>query len=227
MIRERKSILSYKDTYHDWMAWADDETRQELLALTDEKEIEDRFYKDLEFGTGGLRGIMGAGSNRMNKYTIRKATKGLADYLWAEKSDDVQRGVVIAYDSRNHSSEFALEAARVLCSAGIPVKLFKELEPTPVLSFAVKRLHAAMGIVITASHNPKEYNGYKVYDEFGDQIVPQIANTLIRYVNAVIDIPHIDAAGNDSLLTYIGDEIVEAFVQAVYEQSVFPNTEKN
>lgn len=226
MIRERKSILSYKDTYHDWLAWADDETRQELLALTDEKEIEDRFYKDLEFGTGGLRGIMGAGSNRMNKYTIRKATKGLADYLWAEKKDDVQRGVVIAYDSRNHSPKFALEAARVLCSAGIPVKLFKELEPTPVLSFAVKYLHAAMGIVITASHNPKEYNGYKVYDEFGDQIVPQIANTLIQYVNAVIDISHIDAAGNDSFLTYIGDEIVEAFVQAVYEQSVFPNTEK-
>ena len=219
--------MSYKDVYKDWLTWVDEKTKKELLALTDEKEIEDRFYKNLEFGTGGLRGIMGAGSNRMNKYTIRKATKGLADYLWAEKKDDVQRGVVIAYDSRNHSSEFALEAARVLCSAGIPVKLFKELEPTPVLSFAVKYLHAAMGIVITASHNPKEYNGYKVYDEFGDQIVPQIANTLIRYVNAVIDIPHIDAAGNDSLLTYIGDEVVDAFVQAVYEQSVFPNTEKH
>ena len=219
--------MSYKNVYKDWLTWVDEKTKKELLALTDEKEIEDRFYKNLEFGTGGLRGVMGAGSNRMNKYTIRKATKGLADYLWAEKRDDVQRGVVIAYDSRNHSSEFALEAARVLCSAGIPVKLFKELEPTPVLSFAVKYLRAIMGIVITASHNPKEYNGYKVYDEFGDQIVPQIANTLIQYVNAVIDISHIDAGGNDSLLTYIGNEVVDAFVQAVLEQSAFPNTEKH
>lgn len=219
--------MSYRDRYHDWLTWVDDETKQELLSLTDEREIEERFYKELEFGTGGLRGIMGVGSNRINKYTIRKATKGLANYLWKEKKADVERGVVIAYDSRNHSAAFALEAAHVLCSANIPVRLFRELEPTPVLSFAVKYLHAIAGIVITASHNPKEYNGYKVYDEYGDQIVPHIAATLIQYVNAVTNLADIPADGNDVLLHYIGDTIVDAFIQAVYTQAIFPQKPKS
>lgn len=213
--------MSYEETYKEWLTWVDDETRAELMELNDKKEIEDRFYRNLEFGTGGLRGFMGAGSNRMNKYIIRKTTKGLADFLHEEHPDDLQRGVAIAYDSRNDSAYFALEASQVLCSAGIPVKLFKELEPTPVLSFAVKYLNAIAGIVITASHNPKEYNGYKVYDEYGDQIVPDIANRLIRHVNSVTDIAHIEANGDDSLLSYVGDEVVNAFVDAAFTQSLF------
>ena len=163
---------------------------------------------------------MGAGSNRMNKYIIRKATKGLADYLLANRENDVRRGVVIAHDSRNNSDIFALEAANVLTSAGIPVKIFKELEPTPVLSFSVKYLHAVAGIVITASHNPKEYNGYKVYDEHGTQIVPSVANVLIQYINSITDIASIPAEGDSSKLTYIGDEVVNQFVDAVYTQSI-------
>lgn len=213
-------LLNYIDKYNNWLSWVDDDTKKELLSIKDDKEIEDRFYRDLEFGTGGLRGVMGAGSNRMNKYIIRKATKGLADYLLANRRNDVQRGVVIAHDSRNNSDSFALEAANVLTSAGIPVNLFKELEPTPVLSFSVKYLHAVAGIVITASHNPKEYNGYKVYDEHGTQIVPSIANVLIQYINAITDIVSIPAEGDPSKLTYIGDEVVDQFVDSVYTQSI-------
>lgn len=212
--------MNYIDKYNNWLSWVDDDTKKELLSIKDDKEIEDRFYRDLEFGTGGLRGVMGAGSNRMNKYIIRKATKGLADYLLANRRNDVQRGVVIAHDSRNNSDSFALEAANVLTSAGIPVNLFKELEPTPVLSFSVKYLHAVAGIVITASHNPKEYNGYKVYDEHGTQIVPSIANVLIQYINAITDIVSIPAEGDPSKLTYIGDEVVDQFVDSVYTQSI-------
>ncbi|WP_370838406.1 phospho-sugar mutase [Megasphaera sp.] len=212
--------MNYKDKYTDWLSWVDDETKSELLSISDEKEIEDRFYCDLEFGTGGLRGIMGAGSNRMNKYIIRKATKGLADYLLANRENDIQRGVIIAHDSRNNSDIFAVEAANVLTSAGIPVKIFKELEPTPVLSFSVKYLHAVAGIVITASHNPKEYNGYKVYDEHGTQIVPSVANVLIQYIKSIIDIASIPAEGDASKLTYIGDEVINQFIDAVYMQSI-------
>lgn len=212
--------MNYIEKYNNWLTWVDTDTKKELLSIKDDKEIEDRFYRDLEFGTGGLRGIMGAGSNRINKYIIRKATKGLADYLLANRENDIRRGVVIAHDSRNNSDVFALEAANVLTSAGIPVKIFKELEPTPVLSFSVKYLHAVAGIVITASHNPKEYNGYKVYDEHGTQIVPSIANVLIQYINSIIDIASIPAEGDSSKLTYIGDEVVNQFVDAVYTQSI-------
>lgn len=212
--------MNYKDAYMEWLSWCDEETKNALLTIKDEREIKDRFYCDLKFGTGGMRGIMGAGSNRMNKYIIRKATKGLADYLLSKRRSKVNRGVVIAYDSRNHSNEFALEVAHVLSSAGIPVKIFSELQPTPVLSFAVKYLHAIAGIVITASHNPKEYNGYKVYDEFGDQIVPNIANELIKYVENIKDIQNINAIGDNSKIEYIGEDIVDAFVNAVFCQSV-------
>ena len=153
--------------------------------------------------------------------SIRKATKGFADYLFAHCTEKERaRGIVIAYDSRHHSQEFAREAARVLTSAGIPVKIFAELEPTPVLSFAVRHLGAIAGLVLTASHNPKEYNGYKVYDRHGDQIVPRIANRLIQCVKAVTDIPGIEAAGNPSLVQELGEDVVEAFVEAVYRESV-------
>ena len=214
--------MTYLETYQQWLkaSWVDDETKKELAELTDPKEIEDRFYKNLEFGTGGLRGVMGAGTNRMNRYTIGKATLGLARYLKTEHADECNKGVVIAYDSRNNSRDFAIEAAHVLCSCGIPVKIFKQLEPTPVLSFAVKYHHAIAGIVVTASHNPKEYNGYKVYDQYGDQIVPSIANKVIEYINAVTDLSSIPFGGNDDLLTWINQETVEAFVDAVQLQSI-------
>lgn len=127
--------MGYKDAYRDWLSWCDDAEKKELLLLKDEKEIEDRFYRDLEFGTAGLRGIMGAGSNRMNRYNVRKATKGFADYLQDTYGKRCQDGVIIAYDSRNNSADFAAEAAHVLCAAGIPVKFFTEPEPIPVLSF--------------------------------------------------------------------------------------------
>lgn len=213
--------MSYMDTYRDWLSWCDEEAKAELLAIDDPKELEDRFYCDLKFGTGGMRGVMGVGSNRMNKYMIRKATKGFADYLFARCTEvERARGVVIAYDSRHHSQEFAQEAAKVLTSAGIPVKIFAELEPTPVLSFAVRHLGAIAGLVLTASHNPKEYNGYKVYDRHGDQIVPRLANELIQCVKAVTDIPQIEAAGNPALMQELGEETVDDFVEAVYQTSV-------
>ena len=209
--------MSYMDTYKDWLSWCDEEAKAELLAIEDPKELEDRFYTELKFGTGGMRGVMGMGPNRMNKYMIRKATKGFADYLLAHCTEaERARGVVIAYDSRHH----AQEAAKVLTSAGIPVRIFTELQPTPVLSFAVRYLGAIAGLVLTASHNPKEYNGYKVYDRHGDQIVPRIANDLVQCVKAVRDIPQIEAAGNPSLVQELGEETVDAFVEAVYQTSV-------
>ncbi len=167
--------------FERWLTF-DSETKAELEALTDPKEIEDRFYKNLEFGTGGMRGIMGAGPNRMNRYTVAKATKGLADYLKSEKKGN---SVAIAYDSRNNSRMFAEISACVLAKEGIAVHIFDTLQPTPVLSYAVRSLGCDAGIVVTASHNPKEYNGYKVYDRDGCQLVPKYANRLIEFVNAV------------------------------------------
>ena len=187
-----KKIL---DTYELWRTneFFDSDTRAELDADLSEKEIEDRFWRDLEFGTGGLRGVMGAGTNRMNKYIIRKATRGFANYL-NDKYDDVSRGVAIGYDSRNNSGAFALEASLVLVEAGIPVYLYDTLQPTPVLSFTVRELGCIGGIVITASHNPREYNGYKVYDSEGCQVLIDDANRIISYVNAIEDITAIPVA---------------------------------
>jgi len=157
--------VSFQDRYRLWSEnpYFDEETRQELGQMTDPQEIEDRFYTDLEFGTGGLRGIIAAGTNRMNKYVIRKATQGLAECICDHGPEGMKRGVVIAYDSRKYSPEFALEAALVLAQNGVKAYLFDALRPTPELSFAVRQLHALAGIVVTASHNPKAYNGYKVY----------------------------------------------------------------
>lgn len=160
-------MFNYKENYNKWLEdnFFDEETREELSNITDEKEIEDRFYRDLEFGTGGLRGVMGAGTNRMNKYTIGKATKGLGMYLLDHYGVEAcaKRGVVIGYDTRNNSKDFSEITANVLTGMGIKVYLHSEARPTPQLSFSVKFLNALAGVVITASHNPKEYNGYKVY----------------------------------------------------------------
>lgn len=213
--------MTYQERLADWLSWCDEDTRKKLQQITDEKELEDRFYKDLEFGTAGLRGIMGAGSNRMNGYTVARATKGFADYLKSLYPGDLSRGIVIGYDSRNHSREFAEEAAHVLCAAGIPVRIFKELEPIPVLSFAVKHYHALGGIVITASHNPPEYNGYKVYGDNGGQLVPKAADALTRFVEAVTDLAAIPREGGEELLSYIGEETVDAFLDTIFKESVY------
>ena len=156
----------YKEKYQAWLdsTIISEDIKNELRSIKDEKEIEDRFYKDLEFGTGGLRGVIGAGSNRMNIYTVSQATQGFADYLNQNFNNPT---VAIAYDSRNMSDVFAKAAALTLCANGVKVNLFESLRPTPVLSFTVRHLKCQGGIVVTASHNPKIYNGYKVYDEFG------------------------------------------------------------
>lgn len=211
------------NAYEYWLTF-DEETKKELESITDKAELEDRFYKDLEFGTGGLRGIMGAGANRMNKYTVSKATKGLADYLNAEF--DGEKSVAIAFDSRNNSQFFAQTAAGVLCAAGIKVYLFDALMPTPVLSFAVRYHNCTAGVVLTASHNPKEYNGYKVYDSKGCQLVPKYADKVIAFVNAVEDIKNIpsvslDEAEKSGKLVMIGDETLNAFLAEVKKQSLY------
>lgn len=215
--------MNYKEKYQQWLDF-DDETKAELTSISDEKEIEDRFYKDLEFGTGGLRGIMGAGANRMNKYTISKATQGLADYLKNEYKDTLS--VAIAHDSRNNSRDFAIYASEVLCANGIKVYLYDTLMPTPVLSFTVKYLGCTAGAVVTASHNPKEYNGYKIYDNNGCQLVPEFANKVIDYVNAVTDlkaVPHmsLDEAKEKGLYESIGSEVLDAFLKEVKKQSLY------
>ena len=202
----------------------DKQTRDELNADLGEKEIEDRFWRDLEFGTGGLRGVMGAGTNRMNKYIIRKASRGLADYLNDKYGKDVSRGVAIGYDSRNNSDKFALEAALTLVGAGIPAHLYPQLEPTPVLSFTVKELGCVAGIVVTASHNPKEYNGYKVYDEQGCQVLIDDANKIISYVNAIEDITAIPVANEaearaNGMLLSISDSVLDKFNECVKSQA--------
>ena len=213
--------MNYKEIYKKWLTddFFDEVTRNELSALTDENEIEDRFYRDLEFGTGGLRGIMGAGTNRMNKYTVGKVTKGLGDYLLANYGVKAckERGVVIGYDTRNNSEYFSRTAANVLSSMGIRVYLHAHARPTPQLSFSVKFWNALAGVVITASHNPKEYNGYKVYDEFGCQLVPWQAKQVIGCVNAITDYRIIDFTGDDSLISRA--DVTDNFVAAVMQQS--------
>ncbi|KZB91145.1 phosphoglucomutase [Bacillus sp. VT 712] len=185
-----------------------------------EKAAEDAFYKNLEFGTGGMRGELGPGTNRLNIYMVRKATEGLARYIDENGESAKKRGVVVAYDSRHKSPEFALEVAKVLGKHGIKTYIFNELRPTPELSFAVRHLQAFAGIVITASHNPPEYNGYKVYGEDGGQIPPQAADTIISYVNAVeneLTVPILEEAEllEQGLLSYIGEEIDQAYVGAL------------
>ncbi len=178
--------MNYLKKYNLWLEsdFIDDDTKAELRCLTDDKEIEDRFYKNLEFGTGGLRGIIGAGDNRMNKYTVSKATQGLANYIKKNKVEG-KSGIAIAYDSRHFSPEFAKFASEVLAGNGIKVFLFDSLRPTPELSFAIRHLNCIAGIVITASHNPPEYNGYKVYWCDGAQVPFPRDMEIIDEVNAI------------------------------------------
>ncbi len=221
--------MDVQQQYRTWLEndCFDEETRSELRAIAENpKEIEDRFYRDLEFGTGGMRGVIGAGTNRMNRYTIRKATQGLANFL--KKLGNASKGVAIAYDSRNQSPEFAEEAALVLAGNGIRAFLFESLRPTPELSFAVRQLGCASGIVITASHNPKEYNGYKCYSSDGCQLPPKESDAVIEEVNAVADLSAIPVmsrriALEEGLLSIIGPEIDDAYMVQLKKVLVNPD----
>ena len=212
--------MNYRDKYNLWLTF-DENTKNELLSVTDEKEIEDRFYKDLAFGTGGLRGIMGAGSNRMNKYTVGKATFGLANYLKSKNDGEIK--VALAYDSRNNSAFFAKTAAGIFASCGFKVYLYETLVPVPVLSFTTAFLGCTAGVMITASHNPKEYNGYKVYDSKGCQFCTEDAKNAIEFINKIDDfstIPFADVEDNENI-TMIGENLLGEFLKQVKKQSVY------
>lgn len=222
--------MDYMEKYRFWLASDafDEETKKELQAIDgDDKEIKERFYKDLEFGTGGLRGIIGAGTNRMNKYTVGKATQGLANYILKNNPDGAKMGVAIAYDSRNMSPEFAERSALVLNANGIKAYVFDELRPTPELSYAVRALGCTAGIVVTASHNPPEYNGYKVYWADGAQVVYPKDKGIIGEVNAISDFSLIKTmdrkeAEEKGLFNVIGKEIDDGFIKAIKAQAVRP-----
>ena len=210
--------MNYKEKYQQWLKF-DEETKAELEAITDEKEIEDRFYKDLAFGTGGLRGIMGAGSNRMNKYTVGKATYGLSKYIKAKNEGELS--VVLAYDSRNNSAYFAKVAADIFSGQGYKVYLFEFLVPVPVLSFATAHLGCTAGVMLTASHNPKEYNGYKVYDSKGCQFCTEDAKGAIECINAIEDYTSIPFEGKAENINTVGEDVLSAFLAKVKEQSLY------
>ncbi|MBD5496919.1 MAG: phospho-sugar mutase [Lachnospiraceae bacterium] len=220
--------MDYKSKFQFWLEndYFDEETKKELSAIqNDEKEIEDRFYKDLEFGTGGLRGVIGAGTNRMNVYTVRKATQGLANYIL--KQGGGERSVAIAYDSRRMSPEFADTAACCLAANGIKAYVFESLRPTPELSFALRTLGCISGIVVTASHNPPEYNGYKVYWEDGAQITAPKDKEIIAEVNAITDYNTVktmdkEAALAAGLYEVIGAEIDDAYMAELKKQIIHP-----
>jgi len=229
-VGKEQETVDYRRNY---MEWLEDFTQaavtmEELLSISEnEKEIEDRFYQELSFGTAGMRGIIGAGMNRINIYTVRRATQGLAEYL---KQDPAiaARGVVIAYDNRRNSDLFAKETALVLCGNGIPAFLFDALRPVALLSFGVRHLKAAAGVVITASHNPPQYNGYKVYGEDGAQIGPETAEQVTRAISATsfTDVRRVkeDAAKASGLLRIIGNrEVDDAYIQLVKALSIYPN----
>ena len=213
--------MNYSEKYQKWLSFADEATKAELISIeNNEKEIEDRFYKDLAFGTGGLRGVMGAGSNRMNKYTVGKATLGLANYLKSKYSGEIK--VALAYDSRNNSAYFAKVSAEIFANCGLKVFLYDTLVPVPVLSFTTAYLGCNAGVMITASHNPKEYNGYKVYDNRGCQFCTEDAKNAIGFMNQIEDFTSIPF-GNASKenITMIGEETLSAYLAEVKKQSLF------
>jgi phosphoglucomutase len=219
--------LDYLDKYSRWLEseYIDEASKNELRSVRDEKEIEDRFYKNLEFGTGGLRGVIAAGDNRMNIYTVGKATQGLAAYLLERYSRKGSISVSIAYDSRIMSREFAETSARTLCANGIKVNLFESLRPTPMLSYTVRHLGSQAGIVVTASHNPKQYNGYKVYGEDGGQVTDENANEILGCINEVEDFSMIKTmpyqeAIDKGLLNIIGEELDKTYYEKVKGLSI-------
>lgn len=226
--------MSSLEKYKFWTEneYFDIDTRNELKNIeNDHSEIEERFYRDLEFGTGGLRGIIGAGTNRMNIYTVRKASQGLADYVLKNIDGAAEKGIVIAYDSRHMSPEFAGEAAGVFAANGVKAWLFDELRPTPELSFTVRYLKAAAGIVITASHNPKQYNGYKVYGEDGAQLSLEGSEAVLAEIEKINDITSIvplkrEEAIGKGLLKIIGPEIDDAYINSLKTLLINPGVIK-
>ncbi len=224
--------MDFMKEYQKWCTdpYFDEETKAELAAIADDKaEIEDRFYRTLEFGTGGLRGVIGAGTNRMNIYTVRQATQGLANYIISQNGQN--KGVAIAHDSRRMSPEFTEEAALCLAANGIKAYVFPSLRPTPELSFAVRELGCIAGIVITASHNPREYNGYKVYWEDGAQITPPHDGNILAEVAKVTSFDMVktmdkDAAAAAGLYNVIGDDVDEKYFDALRKQSIHPEVIK-
>lgn len=226
--------MSWMKKYELWEQEGnlDQEIRNLLTEMkNDEKQLEDSFYKDLEFGTGGMRGEIGAGTNRMNLYTVRKAAKGFANYIESFGEEAKKRGVVIAYDSRHKSPEFAMESARTLAAQGIQAYVFDELRPTPELSYAVRHLNAFGGIVITASHNPPEYNGFKVYGSDGGQLPPGPADELVREVNKIeneltIHVEDEQSLKEKGLIKIIGREMDEAYNEKLLTISVNPSLAK-
>ena len=220
--------MDYRKEYDKWCKdeYFDKETRENLIALNDEEEIKDRFYRTLEFGTGGLRGVIGEGTNRMNIYTVRQATQGLANYIISQKAQE--KGVAIAFDSRRMSPEFAREAALCLNANGIKTFMFESLRPTPELSFAVRELHCTAGIVITASHNPREDNGYKVYWEDGAQITPPHDKNILAEVAKINDFSQVktmeeDDARAKGLFNIIGTDFDAKYLEQLKSQSIHPD----
>ena len=224
--------MGYQQEYEFWLkdAYFDEKTKEELRSIAgNEKEIEDRFYRELEFGTGGLRGVIGAGTNRMNIYTVRKATQGLANYIISQGGKE--KGVAIAYDSRRMSPEFADEAALCLAANGIKAYVFDALRPTPELSFALRKLGCISGIVITASHNPPEYNGYKAYWEDGAQVTAPKDKEIIAEVKKVTDYHQVKTmdkaeAMKAGLYQVIGREIDDAYMEELKKQIIHPEVIK-
>ena len=218
--------MNYLENYNHWLNHpnVDDQSKQELKKLT-EQEIKDAFYTDIQFGTAGMRGLMGIGSNRLNIYTIRKATQGFANYLNKNHLD----GVAIAYDNRYNSKEFAYDCAKLLASNNIHAYIFDSLRPTPELSFAVRYLKCAGGIMVTASHNPKEYNGYKLYDETGCQLIPELAQKVIDEINLIGD--YLDVKPNDdydsNLITEVNTEVDDAYLENVLSIQLRKDVNKN
>jgi phosphoglucomutase len=231
--KERETLpTNPQQQYESWLndPNIDEQTKEELRHIRGETgEIEDRFYRDLEFGTGGLRGVMGAGTNRMNRYVIGKATQGFANFLLGESDSPA---VVIAHDSRSNSDVYSLEAACVLAANGIRTYLFRSLRPTPQLSFAVRDLKATGGIVVTASHNPPEYNGYKVYGADGGQLVPHQAEQVIAHIRDIDSFDKVkrltqEQAEEQELLCWLSDDDDQRFIDTVAAQTVQPDMLKN
>ncbi|OOC43419.1 phosphoglucomutase [Thermosipho sp. 1074] len=226
--------MHYMEEYKRWLEspYIDEETKKELYEIKDnEEEIKERFFKDLEFGTAGLRGKIGAGTNRMNKYVIARATQGLANFINSKGEDRAKRGVVIAYDVRHYSKEFAREAASVLAGNGIKVYIFDDIRPTPELSFAVRYLNATAGIVITASHNPPEYNGYKVYWDKGSQILDDVAIPVQNNIKALKNFGMIKRIpfeeGLNKLIHIIGKEVDEEYYKKVLSLALNEDIDKD
>ena len=218
--------------YEQWLKdfAADADTVADLKAIADDpKEIEDRFYTELSFGTAGMRGVLGAGMNRMNRYNVRRATKGLAQYL-LRTPEQAQRGVVIAYDSRRFSAEFAKDTALVLAQEGVPAFLFDALRPVPVLSYAVRHLNTSAGVMVTASHNPAKFNGYKVYGTDGCQITIEAADRIYGYICAeetlVPELPDFDALMATGMISWIDDETIESYYKVMEGLRIAPATER-